>query len=155
MKKTIKIVLAIVTIAIVGGLAWWWISPSFIAGDQANQDLDENVTVLASGELQTMDDAHWGKGPVELVMKEDGSHALYFKDVEIQNGPDLFVYLTKTPNFSSINDDVGEYLDLGKLEFLIGTFEIAIPKGTDVTGYKSVVIWCNAASIIFTYTTLE
>lgn len=53
-----------------------------------------------------------------------------------------------------MNDDPGNYVDLGELPAQTGTFSVSIPSGTDIAQYKSVLIRCEPFSVVFTYATL-
>lgn len=44
---------------------------------------------------------------------------------------------------------VGDYLNLGDLQSTSGNQTYAVPKGTDVSQFNSVVIYCEAFSVIF------
>ena len=119
-----------------------------------NENLTNNVTILKTGSLISLDDSHWGNGTIELVEKADGSRAIYFIDVEIATGPDLYVYLSKKANFSGPTDTPGEFNNLGMLRAFKGTFEVHVSSSLDIGLYKSVLIWCLAFTVIFTYASL-
>ena len=53
--------------------------------------------------------AHTGSGTVQLAQSDAGNQSIFFIDVHITNGPDLYVYLSKKNGFSDIYDDPGEY----------------------------------------------
>jgi hypothetical protein len=108
------------------------------------------VRTLASGELRTVDSLHSGTGPVKLV-EVGGRHFVRFENVAIQNGPDLHVYLSP--------DTGGRYVDatslyLGSLKATNGSFNYEIPSGTDLSPYRSVVVWCRAFAVLFTWADL-
>ncbi|MHA1984537.1 MAG: DM13 domain-containing protein [Candidatus Hodarchaeales archaeon] len=111
--------------------------------------------VLLVGTLQQMDSAHWGKGNVSIINASSNLKLFFHNNVEINSGPDLYIYLSKNPSFSSINDDPGEYIDLGKLPQQNGPFNVSITGITTVSEYKSVVIWCLPFTVIFSFASLE
>ena len=119
-----------------------------------NENLKTNVTILKTGSLVPLDESHWGNGTVELVEKADGSLAIYFIDVEIASGPDLYIYISKKSNFSSPTDTTGEFFNLGRLRALHGTFEVHVSSNLDIELYNSVLIWCLFFTVIFTYASL-
>ena len=149
-KKVLLISLVPVSIAVVL-IVGVFIVPLLIT---PNENLNPNVTILKTGSLEILDSSHWGNGTVNLVEKPDGSRALYFIDVEIATGPDLYVYLSKKANFSGPTDTPGEFNNLGMLRAFKGTFEVHVSSSLDIGLYKSVLIWCLAFTVIFTYASL-
>jgi hypothetical protein len=122
----------------------------------ADEDLDMGEpTVLASGNLTTFDPSHFGIGVVQLVRLSGGSHAIHFVNVTIASGPDLYVYLSNRTSFAGIGSDPGDFVDLGRLTAVQGNFSFSIPTSVNVTQYHSVVIWCRAFAVAFTYAPLS
>lgn len=79
-----------------------------------------------------------------------GTWTLRFEDFAVRNGPDLYVYLS--PKAGGYSRDA---IELGTLRATEGSFNTPIPTGTDVSGVKSVVIWCKAFSVQFAVAELE
>lgn len=109
------------------------------------------VRVVAKGQLGYVDDLHRGTGEVQLLSSGTQSF-VRFQDVAIQNGPDLHVYLSK--------DTGGRYVEtsslyLGALKATNGSFNYEVPAGTDVFVYKSVIVWCRAFAVLFTWADLR
>jgi hypothetical protein len=105
---------------------------------------------VARGQLQYVDALHNGKGGVTLILVGD-RHVLRFEDVAITNAPDVHVYLSR--------DTGGKWseptsLYLGALKATNGSFNYDVPAGTDVTPFKSVVVWCRAFSVLVTWADL-
>ena len=163
--------LAVVLVA-AGAFGWWTISPLFLT-TTVNEDLPRATAtaapttstaatsastaapagpkVLAMGQLQRVDDLHRGTGPVSLV-ELDGKMFLRFENVAIQNGPDLQVYLGRGMGGAY---DGGRDLYLGALKATNGSFNYELPAGTSVADYKSVVVWCRAFTVLFTWADLR
>src|SRR2546430_8655401 len=164
--------LALVLVA-AGAFGWWTISPLFLA-TTLQEDLPGRVTVtvaptasaadttlpsavptrpkiLAMGELQRVDELHRGTGPVSLV-ELGGKTFLRFENVAIQNGPDLHVYLARGMGGAY---DGGRDLYLGALKATNGSFNYELPAGVAVADYKSVVVWCRAFTVLFTWADLR
>src|SRR5213593_4402755 len=165
--------LAVVLVA-AGAFGWWTISPLFLT-TTLQEDLPARVTVtvaptasaaatiapsattpvgpkvLAMGQLQRVDDLHRGTGPVSLV-ELDGKTFLRFENVAIQNGPDLQVYLARGMGGAY---DGGRDLYLGALKATNGSFNYELPAGIPVGDYKSVVVWCRAYTVLFTWADLR
>jgi hypothetical protein len=165
---------AAVAVALIaaGAFGWWTISPLFLT-TTLNEDLPVRATptlaptasivsataaatpagpkVLATGQLQRVDDLHRGTGPVTLV-EVDGKTFVRFENVAIQNGPDLHVYLARGMGGAY---DGGRDLYLGALKATNGSFNYELPGGTPVGDYKSVVVWCRAFTVLFTWADLR
>jgi hypothetical protein len=134
---------------VIGAIGWWSFSSTFLPPGQPQ------FTVLLSGSLQDVDASHTGSGNVQLVQSDTGSQSILFIDVSITSGPDLYVYLSKKSSFSGIYDDAGEYVSLGLTPAVTGNFTVSIPDNIDGTDYASVLIWCQAFAVLFTYAVLE
>ena len=156
LSTQIKALIIVAVIVIVGaiGIGWLFFSNQSTGQPSMDEDLSTEVTVLFEGNLVRIDNSHWGTGVVQIVQDEAGNYFVYFIDVEIASGPQLLVYLSDKATFAGTNDDPGNYIDLGELPAQSGTFAVSIPTGTDIAQYKSVLIWCEPFSVVFTYATL-
>ena len=137
----------------IGGaaIAWWTISPLYITTTLVEQGgAATGGQVVLRGELQRVDDVHKGTGPV-LVVEEGGKRSVRFMDVAIQNGPDLHVYLGRDRGGAY---DGSKDLYLGALKATNGTFTYEVPAGIDLGQYGSVIVWCRAFSVLFTWADL-
>jgi Electron transfer DM13 len=159
-----------VALVAAGAFGWWTISPFFLT-TTLNEDLPVRATatvapaasiatatatsagpkVLAMGQLQRVDDLHRGTGPVTLV-EVDGKTFVRFENVAIQNGPDLHVYLGRGMGGAY---DGNRDLYLGTLKATNGSFNYELPAGTPVGDYRSVVVWCRAFTVLFTWADLR
>ena len=70
------------------------------------------------------------------------------EELETSNGPDVHITLSPTPANRG-DRDYGDYLDLGSLKGNRGNQNYTVPAGTDLTKFRSVVIWCRRFSIGF------
>ncbi len=105
--------------------------------------------VAAQGEFQGADDFHFGRGNAVLIETAPETYVLRFEEFSVRNGPDLFVYLS--PSADGYADGA---LELGELKGTDGAFNYEVPPGTDVSRFKSAVIWCKAFSVVFATATL-
>lgn len=110
--------------------------------------------VLSEGEFVQIDSAHWGTGTVKVIQKENDNVELQFHNVEIANGPDLYVYLSDKSIFLGTDDNIGVISNLGALSFNQGNFTVPIDFNTDLDNVNSVLIYCFEYSVIFTYAPL-
>jgi hypothetical protein len=142
--------LTAVVIALVVGLPVAWVlgSPLFIRTELTEEPpavaAGSEARVLLEGELVGADEFHFGMGTVRLVETSPGSYSLAFDDISVQNGPDLFVYLSPDPDGWT-----EEAVLLGGLKATDGSFSYDVPVGVDPATVGSAVIWCRAFSVLF------
>lgn len=102
-----------------------------------------------SGDFVGADDFHFGSGRATLVEVSPGSWTVRFESFSVRNGPDLYVYLSPSP------DGYAEgAVELGTLRATDGSFNTDVPAGIDVAAMRSVVIWCKAFSVTFAHAPL-
>lgn len=91
-------------------------------------------------------------GTARLVTA-NGRTTLQLTGLKTEVGPDLHVWLYEgaAPAKGAKDADIakGRYVDLGKLARFQGSFSFAVPAGTDLGKYKSVVIFCEAVKTAF------
>ena len=105
---------------------------------------------IIAGQFRDADAIHKGSGDAFVFKLQDGSHVVRFENFRSTNGPDLRVWLSSSPSPQKSGDVTGgEWVDLGKLKGNVGNQNYVIPAGTDVSKFKSVVIWCRAFSVLF------
>ncbi len=93
---------------------------------------------LATGAFYGID--HSASGTA-TIYEQDGRHVLRFEeDTDIQNGPDLYVWVLADDDFGgAITVD---YIDLGKLKGSIGGQNYELPPEFDPAVHRAVLIWC-------------
>ena len=85
-------------------------------------------------------------GGTATIYEQEGSYVLRLEeDTDIQNGPDLYVWLTADSNWN----DPGLYLDLGKLKGNVGGQNYPLPAGFDPEVHRNVLIWCLRFAVPF------
>ena len=91
------------------------------------------------------DPIHYGKGKVSVYAR-----AVFLEsDFEVGPGPKYHVYLV--PNASVRNEAAVKdamFVDLGRLRSFKGSQRYSIPAGVDLKNFQSVVIWCEAFSVL-------
>lgn len=91
------------------------------------------------------DDFHFGRGDALLIRTSPTDHVLRFENFSVRNGPDLYVYLSRDESGRRVD----EALNLGRLKATDGAFNYEIPANLDLTGIKSVVVWCRQFAVQF------
>lgn len=100
---------------------------------------------VSSGEFVGID--HRASGTA-AVYERDGRYVLRFEhDTDIQNGPDLYVWLLPTRSYEG--GTPGEYIDLGFLQGTVGGQNYELPDQFDSDVHRAVLIWCLRFAVPF------
>ncbi|MFD1150942.1 DM13 domain-containing protein [Saccharothrix hoggarensis] len=108
---------------------------------------------LAAGPFRSLD--YTTTGSATLVRLPGGGHAVQFEALDTSDGPDLYVYLSGHPADSAEAVFGSGFTNLGKLKANRGNQVYEVPAGTDLSGVRSVVIWCERFSEGFGVAPLE
>ena len=169
--------LAVVLVATLGPIAWYLGSPLFIRSSlaepapavvpapspesMASHEPVSSDAPASSGEMDApentrtgsfvgADEFHFGSGTALLIESAPGEWIVRFEDFSVRNGPDLFVYLS--PDADGYVDGA---IELGTLKATDGSFNTAVPAGTNVGEMRSVVIWCKQFAVLFAVAALR
>jgi hypothetical protein len=112
---------------------------------------ETTTTVVSKGDFSRIDAIHYARGTAIVGIGSDGKKFLRFQNFTSAQGPDLRVYLGKNPDGSQLEENG---LNLGPLPATDGSYNMALPDDLDLTQYKSVVIWCEAFSVMFSVASL-
>ncbi len=96
---------------------------------------------------QMIPSAHDVKGDIH-VYQADGQRTLRFEDFETVNGPDLFIYL-------ATDITAEDSISLGEIKATKGNVNYEIPPGIDLEKYDTVLVWCRAFKVLFSYGELK
>ena len=119
--------------------------------DKMMEDEMPSVEMSVSAQGTFYDIAHIGEGQAMIYQLADGSRVLRLQDFEVDNGPDLHVYLVPiNPVPDSVGVEILGSVDLGKLKGNIGDQNYVIPTDLDLSQFQSVVIWCQPFRVPFT-----
>jgi hypothetical protein len=107
--------------------------------------------VARSGTFRGSDDFHFGRGMARLIEVAPGSFVVRLEDFAVRNGPDLYVYLSPSPDGYA-----NGAIELGRLKADTGNQNYLVPAGAldDPSRAASVVIWCKQFSHLFATATL-
>lgn len=130
----------------IGFLVFPFVFPPPPAADQLSAS--EKARLLATGTFihaDPSDPLHYGKGKVTIYERT----VFLEPDFEVGPGPNYHVYLVPKANIRANADVKGTmYVDLGGLRAFKGSQRYQIPAGVDIKNYASVVIWCEAFSVL-------
>ena len=95
---------------------------------------------------------HDGTGDAGIFQNPDGTLVLRFENFDIENGPDLEVYLV--PGADQVSLPEGS-VHLGELKGNIGDQNYELPSGVALgPGTYTVLVWCEAFSVEFVGATI-
>ena len=100
--------------------------------------------ILAVGSFRGTDDFHFGQGTASIVELGPGRYRLRLEGFSVRNGPDLYVYLSRTVDGSATDG-----LELGRLKATDGSFGYDLPAGANPDDFASAIIWCKQFSHLF------
>lgn len=104
--------------------------------------------VLASGAF--IDAEHATAGTARVLELADGARFVRLEGLATSDGPDLHVWVTDQPSGGEWGSyDDGRYVALGELKATHGDHNYEVPAGADLSGMRSVVIWCDRFNVAF------
>jgi hypothetical protein len=146
------------TIVVIGG----YLSLSMFRDDVVNEQVavaaprapsssaPRNV-LLGAGRFESV--RHEAQGRAQAIELARGGRVLTLTNFEVDNGPDLRVYLVA--GRATTEGEVDDFEDLGGLKGNVGNQQYEIPADVDLERYSTVVIWCRAFSVLFARAPLE
>lgn len=113
----------------------------------------DTVTASVSAELPSgsfIKKSKTLKGGWDVVQRGDKTFIVFGEDFRAAKGPDLKIFLSP----QSISDVTGKTavngaLNLGELKATRGAQEYEIPAGVDLAAYNSVLVHCEAYSVLW------
>lgn len=120
------------------------VTPAASNGSASSDERPRNV-LLARGRFESV--AHSASGVATAVRRAGGGNVLTLTSFEVDNGPDLRVYVVAGP--ARDESEVDDFKDLGALKGNKGDQQYELPRGLDLDRYSTVVIWCRAFSVNF------
>ncbi len=115
---------------------------------QAAQSAPRDPVVVSSGRFHPV--AHPGSGDAIVYRLEDGSHVLRLENLDVFNGPTLYVYAVVAEDAND-NETVSEagFLNLGPLKGNKGDMTYELPAEFDPEKYRAISVWCRRFSVNF------
>ncbi len=124
--------------------------------DGGMQGMQGPPAPLRSGTFQGADDFHFARGTVALHQAANGTYLLRFEGYDAREGPDVYLYLTRSAGDDSAAEVEGQGMRLripggegdGRAT-VRGSFNVFLPEGTDALAYGGVTIWCDQFNHFF------
>jgi hypothetical protein len=95
---------------------------------------------VTTGQLDGI--GHRASGEAALYRQTDGTWFVRLEGIDVQNSPDVRVRLEPGAD----REDPSGGSDLGELKGNRGSQNYEIPAGTDVSGPRTILLWCRAFS---------
>jgi hypothetical protein len=115
---------------------------------RADSTATSNPVVISSGEFHPV--AHPGKGDAIVYRLEDGSHVLRLENLDIFNGPALYVYAVGAQDANDSETVLqADSLNLGPLKGNRGNQTYELPAQFKPEKHRSISIWCKRFSVNF------
>lgn len=127
--------------------------PSATASPTATTTTPSGPVVLATGAFRGLD--HRAAGTATLVEVGEKTFVRFEEDFDVQNGPDLVVYLSEHPASGDGETFAEDFVSLGGLKGNRGSQNYEVPQGADLADYQSVVIWCRRFTVGFAVAPLQ
>ncbi len=119
------------------------------------QQTQQEPKIIKQGSFVDADFFHKGSGQAYVLEYPDGKKVLRFENFQTVNGPDLYVYFSKTNAPTGDLESLGDYIDLGRLKGNVGDQNYELPKNIIAESFSSVVIWCKKFGVLFPYSVLK
>jgi hypothetical protein len=110
--------------------------------DEMAMSQNQTNNMLTGNLIDAGDGFHMASGQVKVLQVSDGTQVLRFENLDVTNGPDLYVYL-------ATDTTAKDFISLGRLKGNMGNQNYPIPKNIDFEKYNTVLIWCQAFSTLF------
>ena len=108
---------------------------------------DQGVRVAYVGSFGPR--SHPAEGTAVVLTDGTQTFLRFDDDFATDNGPDLNVYLHTAGPDASVDDLVGDFIDLGDLKGNIGAQNFVIPSDVDLDRYSTVSVWCVRFRVVF------
>jgi len=158
MFRFLKIAIPMFLLGSVFGAFMWWAFSPLLFDTVANDEIVVSQTdeVIGIGQFKDADRAHKGSGDAKLLKKADGGVEIQLANFEVTNGPDLVVYVSSSTAIEKSSDVTDStWTNIGKLKGNKGDQVYKLPEDVNIDDVKSVVIWCEAFSVLFSAAVLK
>ena len=115
--------------------------PASQVADEPPAAVKRMNVLLASSDFDGI--GHSATGHVQVIRLANGGLRLQLKDVDIENAPDLHLYVAE----EKVTGDVGKYEYIARLKGNKGNQQYELDKDFDLDRYHVVVVWCRAFDV--------
>jgi hypothetical protein len=90
---------------------------------------------------------HSAEGTASVYEQDDNFVLRFEDDTDIQNGPDLYVWVLPSADYEGGTPP--DYIDLGKIKGNVGGQNYELPANFDPAVHRSVLVWCLRFNVPF------
>ncbi|XVQ14289.1 DM13 domain-containing protein [Spirillospora sp. CA-255316] len=117
------------------------------SGPATVPEKDTGQKDLSKGSFVSHD--HDTSGTARTIRLASGGQVLRLEELRTSEGPDVRVYLS-TRSAEAVRKGLGNgAVELGRLKGNLGDQNYTVPADTDVSRFRSAVIWCKRFSVSF------
>lgn len=111
---------------------------------------------VGTGTFRRIDALRWGQGDVVIYEEVDEAKLLRLENFNVANGPNLRVVLSASSEPLTVEAMRQDNLDidLGQLAGTVGNQNYEVPADTDLSRYRTVVIFSPSVNLIYAYAPL-
>jgi hypothetical protein len=119
--------------------------------DMSMKKMDKMEKTIVSGNFVRSE--HPTTGMAKVVMMNGKKYLKFDSTFKSDDGPDLYVILHRQTTPKDYKKE--DYVNLGRLKKVAGSQMYAIPADTDVSTFKTAVIWCRQFNATFGFANLN
>ncbi|BBD62640.1 hypothetical protein NIES2109_54860 [Nostoc sp. HK-01] len=97
---------------------------------------------------------HATKGKVSIVTRNNTRYLQFDRNFSTSSGPDVYVILHRSAAPQIYNLKRKDYVLIGRLRRFNGSQSYVIPRNLQLSGYRSVAVWCRKFNATFGYASL-
>ncbi|MBE9208273.1 DM13 domain-containing protein [Nostoc sp. LEGE 06077] len=97
---------------------------------------------------------HATQGKVSIVKKNNTRYLQFDRNFRTSSGPDVYVILHRSSAPQIYGLRRKDYVLVGRLRKFSGSQSYAIPANLQLSGYKSVAVWCRKFNATFGYASI-
>ncbi len=125
---------------------------------RADDTMDDRMVeamVVSRGSFRDVDAVHRGSGEAAIYLLEDGDYVLRLEGLDVTNGPDLFVTLSRHPDPTNRDELHDGFVEVAPLKGNRGNQNYTLPADVDAYDIGSVSVYCRAFGVLFSVAPLE
>lgn len=111
--------------------------------------------LLGKGTFRDGDPGHRAAGSLAIWRDESNQVTVEIRQLQIADGPDLYVYFVANPDPLFPEDVKEKFLSLGRLKEPAGNQTYSVPEGINMSDWGCIAVWCEAYTKIFAVGTIE
>lgn len=112
-----------------------------VAGE-ADKEAPAGPVAVSSGEFHPVD--HAGTGTATVYRQTDGTHVLRLEGLNVENGPDLYVYAIAAPDATDETAALeAGFVSAGRLKGNVGDQTYELPPDFDPGTHRAISVWCK------------